>query len=65
MDESGFRLGSCGIYGWSEKGSEAYGYNTGSSWETITMIGVMNSEEICSFMTIDSGTTSEVFTAFV
>ncbi len=25
----------------------------------------MNSEEICSFMTIDSSTTTEVFTAFV
>jgi len=29
------------------------------------MIGVMNSEEICSFMTIDSSATTEVFTAFV
>lgn len=65
MDESGFRLGSCGIYGWSKKGLEAYGYNTGSSWETITMIGVMTSEEICSFITIDSSTTTEVFTAFI
>ena len=25
----------------------------------------MNSEDICSFMTIDSGTTTEVFTAFI
>ena len=25
----------------------------------------MNSEEVCSFMTIDSGTTTEVFSAFI
>jgi transposase len=31
----------------------------------MTMIGVMNSEEICSFMTIDSSATTEVFTAFI
>lgn len=29
------------------------------------MIGVMNSEEICSFITIDSSTTTAVFTAFI
>jgi len=65
LDESAYRLDSCSIYGWSEKGSEAYGYNTCCSWETMTMIGVMNSEDICSFMTIDSGATTEIFTAFI
>lgn len=33
LDKSGFQLGSCGIYGWSKKGTEAYGYETGSHWE--------------------------------
>ncbi len=65
MDEAGYRLGSCGIYGWSERGTEAYGYNIGGCWESITMLGVMNSEEICSFMTIDSGTTSDIFNTFI
>jgi transposase len=65
LDEAGYRLGSCGIYGWSEVGSEAYGHNTCGSWETISMIGVMNSEEICSFITIDSSATTEVFIAFI
>jgi transposase len=29
------------------------------------MRGVMNSEEVCNFMTIDSGTTLKVFFAFI
>jgi transposase len=65
LDESGFRLGSCGRYGWSEKGSKAFGYEIHGSWETMTMIGAMTPDEICSFMTIDLGMSREVFGAFV
>lgn len=65
LDESGFRLGSCARYGWSEKGTKAFGHEVHDSWETMTMIGAMTPDEICSFMTIDSGTTTEMFRSFV
>lgn len=65
LDESGFRLGSCSRYGWSQKGEKAYGSETCGSWQTITMLGAMNADNICSFMTIDSGTTLDVFNVFI
>ncbi len=46
-------------------GSEAYGNNIGGSWETIAMLGVMNSEYICSLMAIDSGNITDVFNVFI
>lgn len=65
LDESGFRLGSCSRYGWSQKGEKAYGSETCGSWKTITMLGAINADNICSFMTIDSGTTLDVFNVFI
>ena len=66
IDESGYRLGSCKRYGWSEKGVRALGFTDDKGgWQTMTMIGAMSLRDICSFMTIDSGTSAPVFSAFV
>ncbi len=48
LDESGFRLGSCSRYGWSKRGEKAYDSETCGSWQTITMLGAMNADNVCS-----------------
>lgn len=65
LDESGFRLDSPPRYGWAPIGEKAPGKGTHGRWETMTMIGAVALDGFRGFLTIDSGTTSEVFNAFV
>jgi len=65
LDESGFRLGSPPHYGWAVRGEKSPGKSVQGSWETITMIGALALDGFRGFMTIDSGTSAEVFRAFV
>lgn len=65
LDESGFRLGSPPHYGWALRGEKSPGKSVQGSWETITMIGALALDGFRGFMTIDSGTSAEVFRAFV
>jgi len=65
IDESGFRLGSCTRYGWSEKGIKCYGSETNNSWQTLTMIGAMSADDVCGFMTFECSTTKAVFDVFI
>lgn len=64
LDESGYRLGVTPRYGWSPRGSDAYGKEPGG-WDTMTMIGAIALDGFRGFTSIDAATNSEVFTAFV
>ncbi|MEM9070129.1 MAG: IS630 family transposase [Myxococcota bacterium] len=65
VDESGFRLGSPPRHGWAPRGEDSPGREVHGKWETITMIGAMALDGFRGFMTIDSGTSNDVFRAFV
>jgi transposase len=65
VDESGFRLGSPPRYGWAPRGEDAPGKTVCGSWETITMIGALALDGFRGFMTVDAGTSTDVFLAFV
>lgn len=65
LDESGFRLGSPPRFGWAPRGKKAPGKTVESHWTTITMIGAVALDGFRGFMTINSGTSTEVFRAFV
>lgn len=65
VDESGFRLGSSPRFGWAPRGVDAPGKHVQGRWQTITMIGALALDGFRGFMTIDAGTSSDVFTAFV
>jgi len=65
LDESGFRLDSPPRYGWAPIGEKSPGKGTHGRWQTMTMIGAVALDGFRGFLTIDSGTTSEVFNAFV
>lgn len=65
VDESGFRLGSSPRFGWAPRGEDAPGKHVQGAWKTITMIGALALDGFRGFMTIDSGTSSDVFIAFV
>ena len=65
LDESGFRLGSPPHYGWAVRGEKSPGKSVQGSWETLTMLGALALDGFRGFMTIDSGTSAEVFRAFV
>ncbi len=65
LDESGFRLGAPPHYGWAIRGEKSPGKSVQSSWETITMIGALALDGFRGFMTIDAGTSADVFCAFV
>jgi transposase len=65
LDESGFRLGAPPHYGWAVRGEKSPGKSVQGSWETITMIGALALDGFRGFMTIDSGTSADVFRAFV
>jgi transposase len=65
IDESGFRLGSCTRYGWSKKGTKCFGSETGNSWQTMTMIGAMSTDDVSGFMTFTCNTTKAVFDVFL
>jgi len=65
VDESGFRLGSPPRHGWAPLGHDSPGYGTHGNWKTITMIGAIALDGFRATMTIKSGTTVDVFHAFV
>jgi transposase len=65
LDESGFRLGAPPHYGWAPRGDKSLRKSVQGSWETITMIGALAIDGFRGFMTIDAGTSAEVFRAFV
>ena len=65
VDESGFRLGGTPRYGWAPRGVDAPGSHVQGHWETMTMVGAIGLDGFRGFMTIDSGTSVDVFTAFV
>lgn len=65
VDESGFRLGSPPRYGWAPRGEDAPGKTVCGAWKTITMLGALALSGFRGFMTIDAGTSTDVFLAFV
>lgn len=65
VDESGFRLGGTPRYGWAPRGEDAPGSHIQGRWENMTMIGAMALDGFRGFITIDSGTSIDVFLAFV
>lgn len=65
VDESGFRLGSPPRYGWAPRGVDAPGKTVCGAWETITMLGAIALDGVRGVMTINAGTSTDVFLAFV
>ncbi|MBU1221797.1 transposase, partial [Myxococcota bacterium] len=65
IDESGYRLGGTPRYGWSPIGKDAYGSHIQGNWTMMTMIGAMSLDGFRGFMNIDSGTSKDVFIAFI
>jgi transposase len=65
VDESGFRLGSSPRFGWAPRGVDAPGKAAHRAWQTITMLGALALDGFRGFMTIDAGTSGDVFLAFV
>ncbi len=65
VDESGFRLGSPPRHGWAPRGEDAEGRGVHGKWETVTMIGALALDGFRGFMTINAGTSTDVFQAFV
>jgi len=65
VDESGFRLDSPPRYGWAPIGEKAPGKGTHGKWVNMTMLGAIALDGFRGFLTIDAGTTSQVFNAFI
>ena len=65
VDESGLRLGSPPRYGWAPRGEDAPGKTVCGAWQTITMLGAIALSGFRGLMTIDAGTSTDVFLAFV
>jgi transposase len=65
VDESGFRLGSPPRFGWAPRGVDSPGKSVQGNWKTVTMIGALALDGFRGFMTIDAGTGTDVFLAFV
>ncbi len=65
VDESGFRLGSPPRHGWAPRGKDSAGYGVHGKWEMVTMLGAIALDGFRGFMTIDAGTGTDVFQAFV
>jgi transposase len=65
VDESGFRLGSPPRFGWAPRGKDSPGKSVEGNWKTITMIGAIALDGFRGFMTIDAGTSTDVFLAYV
>jgi transposase len=65
VDESGFRLGSPPRFGWAPRGEDSPGKSVEGCWETITMLGAIAMDGCRGLMTIDAGTSTDVFLAFV
>lgn len=65
VDESGFRLGSPPRFGWAPRGEDSPGKSVEGNWKTVTMIGAIALDGFRGLMTIDAGTSSDVFVAYV
>jgi transposase len=65
VDESGFRLGDSPRHGWAPRGQDSPGHCVQANWETMTMLGAIALDGFRGFMTIDAGTGTDVFRAFV
>jgi transposase len=65
VDESGFRLGSPPRFGWAPRGEDSPGKSVEGNWQTITMLGALALDGFRGFMTINAGTSSDVFLAYV
>lgn len=65
VDESGFRLGSPPRFGWAPRGEDSPGKSVEGNWKTITMLGALALDGFRGFMTIDAGTSADVFLAYV
>lgn len=52
-------------YGWGKRGVRVPGIKPGGYFENITMIGALNASGISTLMSINGGTTGEVFLGFV
>ena len=63
VDESGFRLGATPRYGWAPRGRKAIGHSVQGKWETIPLIGAIALDGFRGLMTINSGTSNDVFLA--
>jgi transposase len=64
VDESGYRLGSSPRFGWAPRGEKSPGLHVQGKWRTMTMIGAIALDGFRGFMTIESGTSANVFEAF-
>lgn len=65
VDESGFRLGAPPRFGWAPRGKDSPGKSVDGNWKTITMIGAIALDGFRGFMTINAGTSADVFLAYV
>lgn len=65
VDESGFRLGTPPHYGWAKRGLKCFGKHIASAWKNVTMIGAIALDGFRGFMNIESGTSGDVFVAYV
>lgn len=59
------RLGAPTRYGWALKGCKAIGKAVHGAWRTVTMIGAVALDGFRGFVNIESGTSGDVFRAFV
>lgn len=59
------RLGSPTRYGWARCGEKALGKAIHGAWKTVTMLGAIGLDGFRGFANIESGTSSDVFRAFV
>jgi transposase len=65
VDESGYRLGSPPRFGWAPCGEDSPGKSVEGNWQTITMLGAVALDGFRGFMTINAGTSADVFLAYV
>ena len=65
IDESSAKLDMALLYGWGERGDRVPGALPFNRGENITMLGALNLEGLMCMMTVNGGTTEEVFLAFV
>lgn len=65
LDESGFRLGATPRFGWAPRGKKALGKAVCGRWENVTMIGAIALDGFRGMMTMNAGTSVDVFLAYV
>jgi transposase len=65
VDESGFRLGSPPRHGWAPRGEDSPGYGIHGDWKTVTMIGAIALDGFRGMMTVNAGTSADVFLVYV